>query len=204
MFRDGWVCRACWKPNRANDDRCYSCKTPRDEQVAVEAGSKVEAIKPGAHLEGRLDAEVPVLAWLITWPLRYTGGGLIVVGFIATILTVTSDEVGTVAWFFDVEGQVVALLVSFGFIAAGFLQFFIARSIRRHERWAYVIAVGIGFAASVGRIFLGATPDPGRDHPVQIALYYGSAWLYFGMALIGAALFVASFVRVKPKSPDVA
>src|SRR5215210_444883 len=37
-FRDGWICKACWKSNRPQDPYCLRCRTPRDaDEAAVEA-----------------------------------------------------------------------------------------------------------------------------------------------------------------------
>lgn len=72
-FADGWVCRACWKPNRQRDTRCYVCKVPRRADAAV---VEVERRVRKAAKE-RPPAE-PAPDWLVALPvIVFSGWGWI-------------------------------------------------------------------------------------------------------------------------------
>jgi len=94
MIEGGWVCRACWQPNGPAEDRCYRCKTPRDAQLAVEAGSSRERAEVGSELKGRMDAELPILALVTAWPLRIFGGAEIGLGMLILLLALLSRGEG--------------------------------------------------------------------------------------------------------------
>lgn len=174
-FRDGWVCLACWKPNRAQDNRCFACKTPRDQQTTVKAGSLTEKVKPGSDLVGRLDAEVPLLALLTAWPMRIAGVAAIGLGSLGFVLTLLSRGEGQPA-VFGMDAKMFVGLVMFGVVLLGALQVFLADGVRRHARWAYVLTILIGLAVGAGRL-LDVTPSTPLLSGSSMAIYRGGAWL---------------------------
>lgn len=192
MFEDGWVCRACWKPNRAQDDRCFRCKTPRDQQAQVEAGSQVAKIRPGAHLEGRLDAEIPVLAMLVAWPLRAYGALTVLIGLLIVGITLLSwaprPPIMGINWqlFVVSAGMIVIIL--------GALQIFFANSVRRHARWAYVVALMFGLLGSLPRL-LNLVPSTQVPEGLGHTIWLIGPWLYLAMAIGAVVLLLTSFIR---------
>lgn len=193
MIRDGWVCRACWKPNGPNEDRCYRCKTPRDEQPNVEAGSRIVEADPGANLTGRLDTQLPVLALLAAWPLRVYGAFVVGIGIFVLFISLFAG--GDSQPVMGIDGQAFLGLLGFGLICLGALQVFIARSVRRGARWAYAIAALVGLGGSLPRLLNLVTNEQLATGWARTGYLVG-AWLYLGMALCAAALLVTSFIRV--------
>ena len=193
MIQDGWVCRACWKPNRPGDDRCYVCKTPRGEQANVEAGSQKHMADATWKLKGRLDTELSIVALIVSWPMWLSG----VLGMIAAVLTfilalVAGDRV-------DQSGTSVRLVL--GITAAviaifAALWIFVSRSVRRHARWAYVIAILTFGLASLPSL-LGFVSVPAQ---LDVPEWYTTLetileWVYLVLALLAALLLIASFMR---------
>lgn len=138
MFPDGWICRACWKPNRPSDDRCYMCKTPREQQVVVEAGSLRERTDPTWKKRRRLDANLGLVAAIVSWPMWLSGALSILTGFFAAFVAlIAGDRV-------DPSGnsvRLVMLITAVVLVLTGMLAIFVSRSIRRQARWAYALAI---------------------------------------------------------------
>lgn len=134
MIEGGWICRACWKPNGPGEDRCYRCKTPRDQQVEVAAGSLKEQTVPVIEKRGRMDTELPLLAVLVAWPMWLQGW----IGVIAGVL------LGLFAVLLVISGQeadaILAMVIAVFAVVWSSIWIFISRSVRRQARWAYAIA----------------------------------------------------------------
>jgi hypothetical protein len=192
MFRDGWVCVACWKPNRASDSRCYACKTAREQQATVEAGSLAEKVRPGSHLVGRLDARVPFLAMLAAWPMRAAGAAGVGIGSLGLLLTMLSRGAGQPP-VFGLEARLFVGLVMIAVVLFGVGQIFLANSVQRHARWAYGLTILIGLIVSATRL-LDPAGRPAVMSGLALTVYIGAAWLYLAMAILAAALLVASFL----------
>ena len=196
MIEGGWVCRACWRPNGPNEERCYRCHTPRDEQLSVEAGSLKERTEAGAELVGRLDADLGLLAWLAVLPMRVNAVLSIVGGVLLLVIgLLIGDQALPKAG--GLDGNVVVMLVGVVAIIIGSLQIFLANSVRRHARWAYVVTLLLSLAATAPRLLGADVPDLTND--TALTVWWIDTWLYFFIALAAAALLLASFVR-KPAS----
>ena len=192
MIRDGWICRACWKPNRAQDDRCYRCKTPRDQQLDVAAGSLKETSAPEYANRGRMDMELGLLAAVVAWP-TWLSGWLGIIGGVLTFLLALLGLAGgqqSNALILGITGAILVLL--------GWLVVFLARSVRRHARWAYAI---VAFFYLVGSVpwFLGLGQLP-PDLAAQVPDWYVTVqniWAGISLVLgIGAlVLLITSFMR---------
>jgi hypothetical protein len=192
MIAGGWICRACWHSNGPTEERCYRCHTPRDQQLTVEAGSLKQQAEPGAELKGRLDADLPILAWLAVVPLRVSAALQIGAGIILFVVGLLVGKVDAP----DVLGLQANIFVSlFGLvlILLGFLQVFLANSVRRHARWAYVVTLVLAVSGSVPRMIGISVPALTSD--LAITVWWISTWLYFAMAIFAAALLLMSFVR---------
>ena len=195
VIQGGWVCRACWRPNGPKEERCYRCHTPRDQQLSVEAGSLKAQTEPGYELKGRLDVDLSILAYLTAWPLRVLGGLGIVVGVGIALLSLLNSIEGRP----DVLGLPFNTYVTlFGMfvVLMGVLQIFLARSVRRHARWAYVVVLLLSVGWFISSI-LGLYLPPSTDGVATSSATF-SAWIYFLMALGSGVLLMTSFIRREP------
>ncbi|HEX2767507.1 MAG TPA: hypothetical protein VHR55_12830 [Candidatus Limnocylindria bacterium] len=90
-FADGWICRSCWKPNRARDARCYRCKTPRDADAATVEQHRRERERRQAQVE-----RVPVVVGEIPARVFSTYSrlsmGLVFLSALFTIVTLNNPE----------------------------------------------------------------------------------------------------------------
>jgi hypothetical protein len=191
VIEGGWICRACWKSNRPSDDRCYRCKTPRDQQLEVEAGSLKESSAPGFEKRGRLDVELPVLTTLVAWPMWLSGWLTIVAGALGAVLALLAAVAGNVA------GGLVTFVSGLLIIALGSLVIFLSRSVRRNARWAYVIAAIVYLLSSVPALFvIGDVRRLAPGYPdwaftVQTIL----SLIYLALGLLAILLLITSFMR---------
>ena len=192
MFDDGWVCRACWKPNRADETACYRCKTPRDAQKAVEAGSKVAVLDPLHDKRGRLDIEWPVLARLVSWPLGFDGafgllGGFL--GFAAGGLLTGTDET-----ILGMDLGTFVMIVAIVSLALSAARIFVARSIQRFARWAYSVAIALTALGSFPYL-VGLLPDPYDAGSLSASFHMLRVVLNLLMFFGAIALLAMSYVR---------
>lgn len=199
VIRDGWVCRACWKPNLADETVCYRCKTPRGEQLKVEMGSKVREIDPMFGKRGRLDIEWPVLAYLVSWPLGFDGALGILTGFLGFALGgVLTGEEETIL---GMDVGTFLMLVAVASIALSVLRIFVARSIQRFARWAYVVAIALTLLGSVPYL-VGALPVPYEAGTLSASIHTFRVWVNLAMFFGAIALLVMSFIRRDPSMTD--
>jgi hypothetical protein len=78
-------------------------------------------------------------------------------------------------------------------ILIGSLQLFLANSVRRHARWAYVVVLVINvfvFVSLLVELYLPGSTSGVADPEATLL-----AWIYFVMTLGSAALLLTSFVR---------
>lgn len=192
MIRDGWVCRACYKPNKPAETVCYRCKTPRDQQLAVEMGSKVETIDPMFGKRGRLDIEWPVLAYLVSWPLGFDGALGLITGFLGLalggVLTGTDETV------LGMDIGTFLMLVAIVSMALSALRIFVARSIQRFARWAYVVAIVLTALGSFPYL-LGIIPAPYEAGTLSAGIHAFRVWVNLAMFFGAMALVVMSYIR---------
>lgn len=197
MFRDGWVCRACWKSNRPQDTACYVCKAPREVQPTADAGTP-DRTGPVT----RLDARFGLLAALVAWPLRILGVVTVIlstVGFIIVALGGSGESLPPV---FGLGAKTFALIFMFGLAVLGALQVIVAKAVQQHARWAYVVALLIGVAVSAQRLVEGP-PAPVVDYGRDMAAYWGTLGVYAAIAVLSAVLLVASFVDHEAQARSV-
>jgi hypothetical protein len=192
VIQGGWVCRACWRPNGPNEERCYRCHTPRDQQLSVEAGSLKAQTEPGWELKGRLDADLGLIAWLAVFPMRVGAVLSIVGGALLVILGLLlgdrgSPQVG------GLDANIVVSLLGLFAIFNGALTIFLAKSVLRHARWAYVVMLLLSVAAIAPR-FLGAEVSD-LTSETAVTVWWIVTWWYVAIGLSMAVLLLASFVR---------
>jgi len=192
VFQDGWVCRACWKPNRPGDDRCYRCKTPREEQLAVQPGSLKERATPGWEKAGRADLDLGILAAIVAWPMWLSGVLLIAFAVFGAFLAliagdrVTSDGMST---------RLVFVIAAAVFVVLGMLWIFISRSVRRQARWAYAIAILVYGVPSFLSLLFPVPAALQEQTDLAVAVDTVLQWVYLVLAFMAALLLGASFIR---------
>jgi hypothetical protein len=164
--------------------------------MSVNAGSLQEAVKPGAHLTGRMDAQMPILAWLTAWPLRVAGIAAIALGSLGFVLTLLSRGEGQPP-VLGIDAKLFVGLVMLAVVLIGALQVFLANSVRRHARWAYALTIVIGLGVAASRLInVDATPEGMPS--ASLVIYRGAGWLYLAMAVLATALLVVSFINRAP------
>lgn len=193
MFQDGWVCRACWKPNRSSDARCYVCKTPREQQLAAEPGSTTERTTPGWQKRNRLDANLGLIAGVVSIPIWISGASSIVWGVLLFLLSLISALRVAPN---EMNSRLIVMGLAVVIVLLGMLSIFIARSIRRRARWAYAYALLVFGVPAFASFFL-VRPMPAN---VAMPAWFGTAvtiyqWTYLVLALLAGLLLAASFMR---------
>lgn len=176
-FVDGWVCRACWKPNRPQDELCYRCKTPRyaDE-------SEVEARRAAAAARAEEPEKVPDL--LVALPVVifrgysrvWIRGGLGVLGILALLAFSGVTDVG----YLLLTGGLGAGLVAIGFVARE-----VSESMRDRELWAFAAGVAMSVVAVIGSVMAFEILAPGLVNPA--AIRWGSVIVFGGAGAAAAA-----------------
>lgn len=192
MIEGGWVCKACWKPNRPDETVCYRCRTPRAEQKAVAAGSKVAVLDPMYDKRGRLDIEWPILARAVSWPLGFGGALGLIGGFLGFGAGSLIGESGETLLGLDI-GTLVMLLAVFT-MALSAARIFVARSIQRFARWAYAIAIALTALGSFPYL-LGLLPSPYEAGSLSADLHRFDVILNLLMFVGAIALLVMSYIR---------
>jgi hypothetical protein len=156
-FDDGWTCRACWKPNRPQDELCYRCKTPRDADE-----SEVEARRAAAAARADAPEKVPDL--LVALPVVifrgysrvWIRGGLGVLGILALLAFGGVTDVG----YLLLTGGLGAGLVAIGFVARE-----VSESMRDRELWAFAAGVAMSVVAVIGSVMAVRNPRARAGEP---------------------------------------
>jgi uncharacterized membrane protein len=185
MFADGWTCRACWKPNRAQDAVCLRCKTPREadetEVEARRAAAAARAEQPEAVPD--IVVALPVVifrSYARVW-LR-SGFGLLVLPLLLAFGGVT--DIGLLVF----TGGFAA-----GLLATGFLAGEVAEGMRDREVWAFVVGVGLSVVAVVGSILAFQVFAPDLVNPN--AIRWVSVIVFGGAGLAAVAGLVMMFTH---------
>ena len=179
-FVDAWICRACWKPNRPQDELCYRCKTPRDADV-----SEIEARRKAAAARAEEPEKVPDL--LVALPVVifrgysrvWIRGGLGVLGLLALLAFGGVTDLG----YLLLTGGLGAGLVVIGFASRE-----VAESMRDRELWAFLAGVALSVVAVIGSVTAFEVLAPGLVNPS--AIRWGSAIVFGGAGAAGAGLFL--------------
>ena len=156
-FADGWVCRACWKPNRQRDERCYVCKVPRRADEAV---IEVERKARKAATERPLAEPVP--DWLVALPavvFAWTG----ILWRRASIFIAVTSVLAVLGGVPEQAAAILALAAVYYAIGAGFGA--ISNGMRSRGVWAFFagfVAAGVPTALTIWALFaLSTTAAPG-------------------------------------------
>ena len=185
MFADGWTCRACWKPNRAQDPICLRCKTPREADEAEVEQRRATAAARAEPPEAVPDIVValPVVifgSYARVW--MRSGFGLLALPLLLAFGGVT--DIGLLVF---TGGFAAGLLIT------GFLAGEVAEGMRDREVWAFIVGVGLSVVAVVGSVLAFEVFAPGLINPNAVrwtsVIVFGGA----GAAAIGG--LVMMYVR---------
>lgn len=93
-----------------------------------------------------------------------------------------------------ISWQLFWVAAGLSFVVVGALEIFVANSVRRHARWAYMLAFVLGLIGSVPRL---ANLEAIEQLPEGLGrtLLLIAPWVYVAMGLSAAVLLVASFIR---------
>ena len=198
-FADGWVCRACWKPNRQRDERCYVCKVPRGADASF-----VEAERKARELANKQPRPEQVPDWLVALPAvvfawmgwLYRKGAIVVVFFSLLLIFVSP----------------LLTLVGFGVAIAYYVNGVVYRAIsngmRNRAIWAFFVGLLLTGLPAASFIYVQiAFPVPPGQIPASaeatVNLVMAVSWvnalvcgLAAACALVGLVLF---FTRPAPR-----
>ena len=114
------------------------------------------------------------------------GVGIMLLGLIV------SGSAG-VAQVYGIDGWILLSVLGFIAIVLGSLQIFLARSVRRHARWAYVVALVVALLACAPRLLFDTPAE--LTNQTAITVWWIDTWIYVFIAIATATLLVASYVR---------
>ncbi len=142
-IQGGWVCRACWKANGPNDDRCYRCHTSRyaDEETVAARRGMDKAPVAGNDMRDGLELLVSLPAVVLSWyRWMLLPSGVLFAGL--TVLVVIDPSAPSNAWL---------IMLAFAAVLLGlfFVMGWAVRGMRRREALPFGFSVlqSIGLAA---------------------------------------------------------
>lgn len=190
-FSDGWVCRACWKPNRAHDSRCYSCKTPRDaeQQEVQQTRTQLAAATEAGEAAPDLLVAVPVAVFAtMGWIYRKFALAVLVLGILLGFFGLIPILV-----FVGAIGAVVYYVV--GRLYGG-----IANGMRDRSIFAFLAGAALAGLATVSyvlELFVVGLPPFSPPAPEWLAFLFAlvvlAIWIGF---LASAAAAVCAFLAL--------
>lgn len=197
-FADGWVCRACWKPNRQRDTRCYVCKVPRGaDSAAVETERKArEAAKLNPRPESAPD-------WLVALPVVVFNAEGWVWRVLAIVLAILAVPVGVIVGF---AATIVLLVIAAIGYVLGRVYPFLATNMRERRLWAFVLGLLLSGPPGASIVSVAAS-WPGRSAsappPDALQVFMDFLWLFawieavaFEIAAVAALIgLILSIVR---------
>jgi hypothetical protein len=184
-FVDGWVCRACWRPNRPQESACYRCRTPREATPAeIEARRKADAER-AERPETVPDIVVALPAVVFRVYARiWMRGGIALGGVLALLVFSGVTDVG---WLLLTGGFCAGLIV-FGFMAGE-----VSDGMRDREAWAFIVGLVLSVVAVVGSVLAFQLLAPGVGNPS--AIRWISLITFGGAGIAAAAGLVLLYLR---------
>ena len=188
---DDWICRVCWKPNRAQDPACYKCRTVRGVTAdqAAEAQKAIEAAKA---------APEPVPDWVLALPVvifRSYGkvwfrAGIGLLGILALEIFAAVTDVD---WYILTVGFAAGLMI------AGALAGEVSEGMRAREVWAFLVGIGLSVVAVIGSITAFSVLAPDLVNPN--AIRWGSVVLFGGAGVAATVGLYKVVTAGKAKRP---
>jgi len=139
-----WICRVCWKPNRAQDASCYKCRSPRG--VTPE-----EAAEAAKDIEARRALPEPVPDWVLALPVAIfrSYGRVWVRGAIGLLGVLALELFAAVT---DLDWYVLTVGFAAGLLVAGLLAAEVSEGMRNREVWSFVVGIALSVVAVIGSI----------------------------------------------------
>lgn len=184
-FRDGWICKACWKSNRQQDPSCLRCKTPRDADDAAVEAARAAKEAAATHPEAVPDIVVALPVWVFRGYARvWQRGGI---GVMALLLIIAFGGVTDLGYL----GLTAAM--GAGLFISGILAGEASEAMRDREVWAYLVGIGLAVVGAIGSVFAFETLAPGLADP--IAIRWGSLLVFGGAGLAAIGGLVMMYLR---------
>ena len=184
-FSDGWICKACWKPNRDQDPVCYRCRTPRDADEAAVEATRVAAAAVAERPEAVPDIVVALPVVIFRGYARaWLRGGLGVLGLLALMAFSGVTDAG----YLLVTGG-----LGVGLVVGGILAGETSDAMRDRETWAFVVGVGLAGVGLVGSVLAFEIFAPNLLSPT--AIRWGSVLVFGGAGAAAIAGLVVTFIR---------
>ena len=184
-FRDGWICKACWKSNRPQDPFCLRCKTPRDaDEAAVEAARAAkEAAATAPEAVPDIIVALPVVIFR-GYARAWQRGGI---GVMALLLLLGFGGVTDLGYL----GLTAAM--GAGLFISGILAGEVSEAMRDREAWAYAVGVALAVVGAIGSVIAFETLAPGLVSGV--AIRWTSLIVFGGAGVAAIAGLVLMFLN---------
>jgi hypothetical protein len=184
-FSDGWICKACWKPNRDRDPVCYRCRAPRDADEAAVEATRAAAAAAAERPEAVPDIVVALPVVIFRGYARaWLRGGLGVLGLLLFMGLGGVTDPG----YLLVTGGLGA-----GLVVSGILAGEASDAMRNREVWAFIVGVGLAVVGLIGSVLAFEMFAPGLVSPT--AIRWGSVLVFGGAGAAAIAGLVLTFIR---------
>ena len=184
-FRDGWVCKTCWKGNRAQDPACYRCKTPRDADEAEVEARRAAAAAAAERPEAVPDIVIALPVVIFRGYARvWQRGGL---GVMALLLLIAFGGVTDPGYLLLTGGMGAGIFVT------GILAGEVSEAMRDREIWAFVVGIVLAIVGALGSVFAFQALAPDLASP--LAIRWGSLIVFGGAGLAAIAGLVLLFLK---------
>jgi len=184
-FRDGWVCKACWKSNRQQDPVCYRCKTPRHADDAEVEQRRAAAAAAAEKPEAVPDIVIALPVVIFRGYARvWQRGGL---GILALLLLIAFGGVTDPGYLLLTGGMGAGIFVT------GILAGEVSEGMRDREIWAFLVGIVLAIVGGIGSVFAFDALAPDLASPA--AIRWGSLIVFGGAGLAAIAGLVLLYVR---------
>jgi hypothetical protein len=182
---EGWVCKACWKWNRAADEQCWRCKAPRgaDDTQLEEHRKAREARTQQAEAVPDLVVAVPVWVFRGYAKVWLRGG----IGLFPLLGVILFGGITDPLWFALTAG------LGVGLVACGFLAGEVVDGMREREVWAFLAGIGLSIVGGIGSVV--AFQAFAADLVSPVAVRWGSLLLFGGAGIAASAGLVMVLTR---------
>jgi hypothetical protein len=188
---DDWICRVCWKPNRAQDRACYKCRTVRGvtAEQAAEAQKAIEAAKAEPEAVPDWVLALPVAIFRSYGKVWFRAG----IGLLGILALEIFAAVTDVDWYILTVGFAAGLMI------AGALAGEVSEGMRAREVWAFLVGIGLSVVAVIGSITAFSVLAPDLVNPNAIRW---ASVVVFGGAGVAATVGLYKVVTAgKAKRP---
>ena len=188
---DDWICRVCWKPNRAQDQACYKCRTVRGvtAEQAAEAQKAMEAAKAEPEAVPDWVLALPVAIFRSYGKVWFRAG----IGLLGILALEIFAAVTDVDWYILTVGFAAGLMI------AGALAGEVSEGMRAREVWAFLVGIGLSVVAVIGSITAFSVLAPDLVNPN--AIRWGSVVVFGGAGVAATVGLYKVLTAGKAKRP---